>query len=90
MQFGRKADWIRRLPCAFCGTAPTPNGQSDPMHVKSKGSGGTSKHLVPACRSCHTEQHQVGVKTFACRRGVNLAEMAREYHEKWKVVDRRG
>jgi hypothetical protein len=59
-QFGQKADWVRSLPCAACKR----DGPSDPAHMRSRGAGGTSEHLVPLCRMCHIEQHTRGIKTF--------------------------
>ena len=47
--FGDYADVIRGLPCDTCG-APPP---SDPSHAKSRGAGGSRRHLVPQCRVCH-------------------------------------
>jgi hypothetical protein len=51
--FGAHADWIRSLPCDLCGARPP----SDPHHARSRGAGGTARHLVPTCRTCHTEIH---------------------------------
>lgn len=44
LQFGDHADWIRTLGCLVCGRTP-----SEPAHVKTRGSGGTAKDIVPLC-----------------------------------------
>ena len=83
-QFGPKADWIRTLPCAACGR----DGPSDPAHMKSRGAGGTSDHLVPLCRMCHTEQHTKGIKTFFSKHGIiDTLDLAERYHQRWLHAD---
>jgi hypothetical protein len=51
--FGDHAQRIRQLPCDLCG-APPP---SDPHHAKSRGAGGTKRHLIPLCRKHHRRIH---------------------------------
>lgn len=54
-------DWIKLQKCVACGSFPV-----DPCHVKTRGAGGKDeKNLIPLCRHCHIEQHQIGIKTFA-------------------------
>lgn len=52
---------VRGTPCIICRRA------SDACHVKSKGSGGPDVHwnLVALCRQHHSEQHSVGILSFA-------------------------
>ena len=77
-QFGKKADWIRSLPCSACGAG----APSDPAHMRSRGAGGTSEHLVPLCRMCHIDQHNRGIKTFFAEHGhSDPLELARHYHK---------
>lgn len=86
-QFGPKADWIRTLPCAACGR----DGPSDPAHMRSRGAGGTSDHLVPLCRMCHTEQHAKGIKTFFSKHGIiDTLDLADQYHQRWINAKRSG
>ena len=83
-QFGLKAEWIRTLPCHACGK----DGPSDPAHMKSRGAGGTSDHLVPLCRDCHVEQHSKGIKTFFEKHGViDTLDLAQQYHHRWTYQD---
>lgn len=80
-QFGEKAAWIRTLPCAACGKF----GPSDPAHMRSRGAGGTSEHLVPLCRLCHIDQHNRGIKTFFKDYGIDdHMGLAEKYHARWK------
>jgi hypothetical protein len=51
--FGDHAQRIRQLPCDLCGSPPP----SDPHHAKSRGAGGTARHLLPTCRPCHRKIH---------------------------------
>lgn len=79
-QFGPKAEWVRSLDCHTCGKW----GPSDPAHMRSRGAGGTSEHLVPLCRVCHMRQHSKGIKTFFREYGVDdHMALAKEYHERW-------
>jgi len=78
-QFGPKAEWIRTLSCAAC-----KRDGRDPAHMRSRGAGGTSDHLVPLCRECHTEQHAKGIKTFFSKRGmIDRLDLADQYHQRW-------
>ena len=82
--FGLKASWIRSLPCAAC----KKHGPSDPAHMRSRGAGGTSKHLVPLCRMCHIDQHTRGIKTFFADYGyADPLELAEHYEQLWLDVD---
>jgi 5-methylcytosine-specific restriction endonuclease McrA len=54
----------KELRCLVCGAMET-----DPAHVKSRGSGGpdVSWNLMALCRTHHTEQHKIGIKTFIAK-----------------------
>ena len=68
------------MSCHTCGKW----GPSDPAHMRSRGAGGTSEHLVPLCRDCHMEQHTNGIKTFFKKHGVDdHMALAKEYHQRW-------
>jgi hypothetical protein len=45
------ADWVRSLPCAFCGRPP----RSEQHHYPNRGARGCINDIrsVPACRRCH-------------------------------------
>ncbi len=82
LQFGPKADWIRGLACSTC-RAPAP---SDPSHVTSRGAGGTAADLIPQCRVCHRQLHDVGRWTFEEEMGVDLGDLVERYEEFWRRV----
>ena len=72
-EFGPLAQYCRELPCCGC-HRPAP---SDPAHIRSRGAGGKDRaNVVPLCRECHQLQHQVGILTFAERKGINLQAIA--------------
>lgn len=51
----------------------------DACHVKSRGAGGDDRgNLIPLCRSHHREQHQIGLRSFERKYGVDL--MAHAQH----------
>jgi hypothetical protein len=54
---------VRAQPCLVCRNY----GESDPHHVKSKGSGGHDipTNVVPLCRKHHTEIHAIGLNRFS-------------------------
>jgi hypothetical protein len=51
-------------PCAVCARF-----EAEPHHVKSKKSGGDDMgfNLMPLCRRCHKEVHDIGLTTFASK-----------------------
>lgn len=56
--------WIKSQSCAACGESKV-----DACHIRSKGAGGPDEewNLYPGCRSCHQEQHRIGMATFIHR-----------------------
>lgn len=78
-------DWIRTRPCLLFllpGGGCT-WGDSDPAHVKSRGAGGGDDTVVPLCRKHHREQHQLGVKSFERKYGLDLQGEARRLRAAW-------
>lgn len=71
--FGECARMARLLPCAVCLRAPP----SDPAHVLSRGAGGKDwANVAPLCRRHHDEQHQLGLRSFGLRHGIDLGAVA--------------
>lgn len=94
--FGAKAAWIRTLPCFVHADADSflPMGHvvvyscigaTQAMHTKSRGAGGASKHLIPACALHHSEQHLLGILSFAAKYNVNLNELAERYEALYRA-----
>lgn len=87
VQFSDKAAWIRTLPCEACksmGYEPQ-LARTEACHVKSRGAGGTSEHLIPLCTFHHGSQHVLGIKTFEERFGISLTEMAAHLETLWQM-----
>ena len=73
--------WINAMGCLVCGRAP-----SDAAHVRSKGAGGGwDRNLVPLCRVHHTEQHQIGIKTFQTKYNLDLKAEAEAISDDWNL-----
>lgn len=55
---------IKSQRCLVCNSV-----QVDVAHIKTKGSGGFDEewNLMPLCRIHHTEQHKIGIVTFAIK-----------------------
>lgn len=81
-QFGEKAVWIRQLNCLVCGWLP-----SEPHHVKSRGAGGDSTHLVPLCTRHHREFHTIGRTTFGKKHDIDLPAEAERLEARWQGGD---
>lgn len=64
VQDGPQSALARVMPCCSCGAQPSPDGQSDPDHVTTRGARGTDADAVPLCRECHIRRHTIGVLTF--------------------------
>ena len=73
--------WLKARPCLVCGRTP-----SDCAHIKSGGMGrkADAEFIVALCRDHHTEQHQIGVRSFERRHGVDLDAAARETEAAWQ------
>ena len=82
IQYGRKAAWIRTLPCEACGAWPTVA-----HHVRTKGAGGSSDDLAPLCAECHDLVHTLGRSTFRRVSGVNLIAAATRLHGVWLLAN---
>jgi hypothetical protein len=68
--------WIRTQECVICG-AP-----AEPAHVKTRGAGGDDLgNICPLCHRDHMEQHAIGIKSFARKYGIDLAQVAAAYGE---------
>lgn len=78
IQYGRKAEWIRTLPCEACGASPTVA-----HHVRTKGAGGSSDDLAALCVECHDLVHALGRSSFRRVSGVNLVAAANRLHGEW-------
>lgn len=81
--FGPKANWIRRQDCVVPGCFDLP---VEAAHAKSHGSGGTSEHLCSLCAPHHREQHDLGIRTFQGKHGIDLLALARVQEAKWREV----
>jgi hypothetical protein len=55
-------DTVRQQRCLVC-SAPPP---SDSCHIQTRGSSGPDSfdNLMALCRRHHSEQHQIGIRTF--------------------------
>jgi hypothetical protein len=73
---------VKTQRCIACN-----NPETDPAHIKSRGSGGGDTHdnLLPLCRRCHTEQHSLGWRVFAGRYAFVTEALAQRG---WKINDR--
>lgn len=93
LAFGEKGSWIRCLYCVvrFSGWKDYEcYGERQAAHVKSRGAGGDSTHLIPLCTAHHAEQHAVGIKTFAAKYGLDLESLAAEYEARWLLIQEEG
>ncbi|MCA9636547.1 MAG: hypothetical protein KC420_11020 [Myxococcales bacterium] len=76
--YGLRGDPVRALGC-LCrgGLSWSPcGGPTEAAHVRSRGAGGTRRDLVPLCQRHHSEQHRIGIKTFAERHSLDLTAEA--------------
>jgi hypothetical protein len=76
--FGDEAEAVRALPCLCRGGGPVVRCEGDVVdaHVVSRGAGGGRFDVVPLCDGHHTEQHRVGIRTFAASYGLDLRAAA--------------
>lgn len=86
--FGDYAEWIRGRPCVIgevawrratvgLGAPIACTGHSEPAHVKSRGAGGRALgNLLSLCHDHHSEQHSLGIKSFAAKYSIDLSGVA--------------
>jgi hypothetical protein len=80
-----KAAFVRSFACAVS-TIGVAHSVFDKhaAHIKSRGAGGSSKHLIPLCGKHHAEQHAIGIKSFAAKYGLDLEALAAKYEVYWQ------
>lgn len=86
-------DWISRHK--YCSTCGRPGVYHDktgeyllhPSHIKTRGSGGGDiGNVVPQCAFCHSLIHQIGVKQFQEKTGVDLNGIAERLGGAWEKI----
>lgn len=84
--FGKKAVWVRTLPCVVCNRTP-----SDPHHEPFLAQGGKAKDLVPLCRFHHSfgptsrhgsGSHEIFIKAY----GIDLIAEAARIEAEWSDI----
>jgi hypothetical protein len=88
-----RVEWVRNLPCTFCGRSPSENA-----HVTNGGTGrkADADKVIPACadysedgqkvRGCHFQMdHGIGKGAMAEKYGVDLLEEAQKIDDTWHV-----
>lgn len=72
-------EFVRGLPCLVCGKP------GDAHHVKNRRGYGDAANLVPLCRKCHRQGHDVGWQTWEKMHGIVLMPVARVLWDVWKM-----
>lgn len=78
--------WIRSLPCALTGV----QGESHNAHTKSRGSGGTYRHIVPLSFLAHRDYDELDKMRFSAKYGTtkdSVRELADDYQRLWETKD---
>lgn len=78
--------WIRKLPCAFCGTdagvEAAHTGSDGGMRQKS-----SDYSCVPLCHDCHQSApisyHRLGRDQFAAQTGIDFADLVSRLNVLW-------
>lgn len=69
--FGPQAELCRSFPCVACWAVPTV-----PHHEPPRSCGGHDSATVPLCDACHRERHDIGLRAFNKKHGVDLLHAA--------------
>ena len=77
--YGMKGEWLHGFPCDNCNRL----GVVHAHHTKGKNIGGTKRHLIPLCPTCHREWHDNGRDWFCNAYKYNAEERADWYEEQW-------
>ncbi len=75
-----RQDFVRSLGCIVCGQEP------QLCHSATGGMGRKADYttIYPACHSHHAEQHQMGVKSFEAKYGLDLKAVAAHVEVMWQ------
>lgn len=73
--------WIKSLSCSVQGCR---SRRIEAPHVSSRGAGGTYEDVVPLCSRHHRESHDVGIRTFERRYGLDLVQLAGVIADRWR------
>ena len=74
-------EWISSLPRCVCGRFGERHDDGKrylhPHHVRTKGAGGgDDANLLGVCWICHSEFHQLGIKRWEDKRGIDSKKTA--------------
>jgi hypothetical protein len=64
--FGEEGKAVAAMPCLITGDA------AEPAHIVSRGASGGRFDIIPLRPDLHREQHQIGIKSFAAKYGLDL------------------
>lgn len=68
-------EWlVSQYPCSVAGC---PNRDVIAAHAKSKGAGGDWRDLFPLCNAHHSEQHDLGIRTWRAKYAIEPDIIAR-------------
>lgn len=76
--------WIKNKRCCVTGQSGRSGDPIVASHVKSRAAGGTADDVVPMLLSLEKELHNIGIKSFQKKHGVDLAFMAKLYQDAWE------
>ena len=82
----KRVEWVRDLPCALTGL----EGQSHNAHMKSRGSGGTYRDIVPLSFGAHRDYDELDKVQFSAKYGTSkerVRERAADYQQLWENRD---
>ena len=67
--------YVRNQPCAVSHITMQCFGDTDPDHLKTRGSGGSDLTCVPLCRRHHSERHAIGSRRFEQKYNIDFQEI---------------
>ena len=73
--------WIHSMPCCVPGCDER---QIEATHIRSRGAGGKWEDVVPMGAAHHRELHQLGIRTFSAKYGIDLPIIARVHAAVWR------
>ncbi|HEY3428622.1 MAG TPA: putative HNHc nuclease [Acidimicrobiia bacterium] len=87
-------EWIRQRPCLLADREPCECGKyvhvgsrrmvTEACHVRTKRLAGDKANIVPLCHSHHREQHNIGIKSFPRKYGLDLKAIAADLWDRYQ------
>lgn len=80
-----RVKWIKNQRCYVTGRVGTSGNPIVNSHIKTKGAGGGPEWVIPMLYSLEKEFHDIGIRSFEKKYGVDLEHLCRVCDQRWRA-----